>query len=101
MANYKGKVRYYTPKKPRMDEWQALELLPAELKKCLMDSVQPWSAIWILKYYRKAGLDRTINALRRGDKSFCEKGFIVKRGRGVNMPSSYVECKVEPLRANW
>ena len=98
MANYHTRTVKY---KPKMTDWEAYELLGPKIRKAIQDSLQPWSAYWCLRMVRKHGADYVIAALRRGDETMMRKGFIVKRGRGINLPSSFVVCKVKPLRANW
>lgn len=97
MANYKRGSGYA----PKMDSNTAYDLLPSELKRSIQEAMQPWSCYHVLKHYKKYGLDRTITWIRNGDISFVKQGFVPAHGRRQAVPSSYVECKVDILRANY
>jgi hypothetical protein len=84
-----------------MNEWTAYDQLGPRVKKALQSAVTEWDSYWCLRMVRKHGSDWVIKSIRDGDEKFMKKGFVVKRGRGINVPSSYVKCKVQPLQANW
>lgn len=97
MANYNTSSGYV----PKMSDDEAYEKLSFEVRKALQDALQPWSAYHCLKFQKKNGIEATIKYIRDGDNLFMKKGFIPARGRRHSTPSTYVECRVEPLRANW
>jgi hypothetical protein len=86
--------------KPRLSEEEAYERLPVTLQRCLQEAVTAFSSYSVLKYFEKNGLPDTILWIHAGDTDFMKKGWHVT-GAGKNrkvMPSSYVACKVKPLR---
>lgn len=95
MANYTGRSISYTP---RMTEEDAYEKLPPTLRKALQESVQPWSSYGAYRYFQKHGLKKTVAWLRTGDETFMRKGFIPGRGKRKAVPSTFVACRVKPLR---
>lgn len=80
-----------------MTDEEAYERLPPTLKRCLQESVTEWSSVWALKSFEKVGLSKTIDTLHWADRDFMRKGFQLKRFEKA-VPSSYVACKVEPLK---
>lgn len=98
MSNYRGRSVNYTP---RMSDDEALDLLGPRVRRALQEAVTSWSAYWALRMTRKHGADWVIAAIRKGDEEYCRKGFEPARGKRKAMPSSFVECRVSILRANW
>lgn len=98
MANYRSQTINY---KPRMSEFEAFDKLGPRVRKALQEAVTSWDAYWCLRMSLKHGGDYVIAALERGDKDLCRKGFVPAKGFRKAVPSSYVECKVKPLKANW
>lgn len=70
------------------------------VRRALQDSVLPWSSQWAYKMTREHGADWVIAELRKADVAHMKKGVNIIRF-SKNFPSSYVACKVAPLRANW
>lgn len=86
--------------KPRYSDSEAYDLLPPTLKRAMQSSVTDWSASWALRHFNKRGLKDTIAALDRADRQFMLKGWIPARGKRKALPSSFVACRVQPLRSN-
>lgn len=95
MANSARRSVNYTP---RMTDEEAYEKLPPTLRKVLQESVTEWSAYGTLRYFNKHSLQKTIAWLRAGDDAFMRKGFIRGRGKTKPVPSTYIACRVKPLR---
>lgn len=95
MANYSGRSINYTP---RMTDEEAYDLLPPTLRKVLQESVTSWSSYGTYRYFQKRGLKATVDWLRAGDETFMRKGFIPGRGKRKAVPSTFVACRVKPLR---
>ena len=86
------KVNY----KPRLSDEEAYERLPVTLQRCLQEAVTSFSSAAVLKHFEKNGLPDTIKWIQAGDTAFMQRGFF-KIGKKVE-PSSFVACKVKPLR---
>jgi len=84
--------------KPRMTDAEAYEKLPLTLKRCLQEAVIEWSSYWILQEFEKRGLAPTIQRLHDADINFMSKKLQSKKFRKADVRSSYLECKVKPLR---
>lgn len=104
MANAGRRNVNYTP---RMTDEQAYEELPKPVRDALKVAVTDWCSYSLLRRYRKLckggmwsseAAQKVIQTIEYSDINYMEKGWIVKRGRGHNVPSTYVACGVEPLR---
>jgi len=82
----------------KMTDYEAYEQLPITLKRCLQESVTEWCSYWILKSFQKSGLDRTIKAIHDADDYFMRKKLQSTRFKKADIVSSYVACKIGPLR---
>jgi len=86
--------------KPKLSDEEAYERLPVTLQRCLQEAVTSFSSYSVLKYFEKNGRQATIRWIHEGDIAFMKKGFFTS-GRGKHLkvqPSTYVACKVTPLR---
>jgi len=84
--------------KPRMTDAEAYEKLPLTLKRCLQEAVIEWSSYWVLQEFEKRGLSKTIDILHDADTNFMSKKLQSKKFKKADVRSSYLECKVKPLR---
>ena len=73
MANSARRTVSY---KPRYTDWEAYELLHPTLRRALQETVTEWSASWTLRYWKKNGLNATINALKTADVIYMGKGWL-------------------------
>jgi hypothetical protein len=81
-----------------MTDEEAYEKLGPTLRRVLQESVTEWSSYATLRFFEKHGLAKTIQWLHSGDETFMRKGFIAGRGKRKPTPSSYIACRVKPLR---
>ena len=95
MANSARRTVSY---KPRYTDWEAYELLHPTLRRALQETVTEWSASWTLRYWKKNGLNATINALKTADVIYMGKGWIPAHGRRQKLASTFVTDRVKPLR---
>lgn len=95
MANSQRRTISY---KPRFTDEEAYERLPPTLKRALQNAVTEWSAAWTLRSFNKRGLQKTLDALKAGDETFMRKGWIPAKGKRPALASSFVSCRVKPLR---
>ena len=84
--------------KPRVSEEEAYERLPITLKRALQEAVIAWSSYWVLRHFEKHGLPKTIDVLHAADDNFMRKKLQSKRFAKADIVSSYVACRIEPLR---
>jgi len=96
MANSARRTIRY---KPRMSEAEAYEALPLTLKRALQEAVTEWSSYWIYQNFERYGLAQTIDVLHEADAAFMSKKMVSKKFKKADIRSTYVECKVRPLKA--
>ena len=95
MANSARRTLRY---KPRVSEQEAYERLPLTLKRAMQEAVTEWCSRYILQYFEKHGLAKTIDELHRWDEHFMNQKLQSERFKKADIVSSYLACDVKPLK---
>lgn len=82
----------------RETNWDAYDALPSVLRHAMQQSVGGADASDVFAKFAKYGIDWTLKWLRREETKLMKRYAFYLRGTNHLVHSSYVACKVKPLR---
>ena len=83
----------------RFEDQAAYDALPSILRQAVQQSVGGADAREVFAHYAKHGSEKTLKWIRREETALMTRHAFYLRGTNHLIHSSYVACKVKPLRS--